>query len=118
MLRQKEDLLQKKKAQEDVVAVKLDILRTKAKSIGNYVHESVPVSDNEDNNEVIRKWAPETFNEKTQEQASLSHHEVLSRLDGYDSERGVKLVGHRGYCLTGYGYFLSVYNPSLDVSES
>ena len=111
-------MLQKKKAQEDIVAVKLDLLRTKAKSIGNYVHDSVPVSDNEDNNEIIRKWAPEGFNENTQEQASLSHHEVLLRLDGYDPERGTKLVGHRGYCLTGYGFFLFVYSPNLDMSRS
>jgi seryl-tRNA synthetase len=38
----------------------------------------------------------------------LSHHEVLFRIDGYDSERGVKIVGHRGYCLTGYGLFLNL----------
>jgi seryl-tRNA synthetase len=38
----------------------------------------------------------------------LSHHEVLTRLDGYDSERGVKIAGHRGYCLTGYGLFLNL----------
>jgi len=38
----------------------------------------------------------------------LSHHEVLTRLDGYDPERGVKIVGHRGYCLTGYGLFLNL----------
>jgi seryl-tRNA synthetase len=118
LLRQKDELLQKKKAQEDVVATKLDILRTKAKTVGNYVHDSVPVSNNEDNNETIRTWAPEGFDENSQEHASLSHHEVLSRLDGYDSERGVKLVGHRGYCLTGYGYFLFVYLLILDLSRS
>ena len=28
---------------------------------------------------------------------------MLTRIDGYDPERGVKVVGHRGYCLTGYG---------------
>lgn len=38
----------------------------------------------------------------------LSHHEVLTRLDGYDPERGVKIVGHRGFCLTGYGLFLNL----------
>lgn len=41
-------------------------------------------------------------------QDCLSHHEVLTRLDGYDPERGVKIVGHRGYCLTGYGLFLNL----------
>jgi seryl-tRNA synthetase len=38
----------------------------------------------------------------------LSHHEVLTRLDGYDPERGVKIAGHRGFCLTGYGLFLNL----------
>ena len=33
----------------------------------------------------------------------LSHHEVLTRLDGYDPERGVKVVGHRGYFLKKWG---------------
>ncbi|ENH75186.1 Seryl-tRNA synthetase, cytoplasmic [Fusarium oxysporum f. sp. cubense race 1] len=39
---------------------------------------------------------------------ALSHHDVLLRLGGYDPVRGVKLVGHRGYCLTGYGMFLNL----------
>ena len=38
----------------------------------------------------------------------MSHHDVLARIDGYDPERGVKIVGHRGYCLTGYGLFLNL----------
>lgn len=29
-------------------------------------------------------------------------------MDGYDPERGVKIVGHRGYCLIGYGLFLNL----------
>ena len=75
------------------------------KTIGNYVHDSVPLSDNEDNNELIRTWEPEGWERK---KGALSHHEVLTRLDGYDPERGVKIAGHRGYCLTGYGLFLNL----------
>lgn len=55
---------------------------------------------------MIRKWAPEGAN--LQKGDCLSHHEVLTRIDGYDSDRGVKIVGHRGYCLTGYGLFLNL----------
>merc|ERR1712070_1296417 len=80
-------------------------LLKKAKTVGNYVHESVPVSDNEDNNAIIRNWAPEGTN--VEKKDCLSHHEVLTRLNGYDPERGTKIVGHRGYCLTGYGVFLN-----------
>ena len=38
----------------------------------------------------------------------LSHHEVLERIAGYEQEpRGVKIVGHRGYFLTGPGVRLN-----------
>jgi seryl-tRNA synthetase len=59
-----------------------------------------------DNNAHIRTWAPEGV--KVEKKDCLSHHEVLTRLDGYDPERGVKIAGHRGYCLTGYGLFLNL----------
>ncbi|CCC13235.1 hypothetical protein SMACR_07013 [Sordaria macrospora] len=77
----------------------------KVKTIGNLVHDSVPVSNNEDNNTVERSWAPEgvSFEKKD----VLSHHEVLRKLDGYDPERGVKVVGHRGYFLKKWGVFLN-----------
>lgn len=58
------------------------------------------------NNKVEKQWAPEGF--QRQKKDCLSHHEVLYRLDGYDPDRGVKIVGHRGYCLTGYGLFLNL----------
>lgn len=60
----------------------------------------------QDDNELIRTWAPE--NVVVEKRDCLSHHEVLTRLDGYDWERAVKIVGHRGYCLTGYGLFLNL----------
>ena len=53
----------------------------------------------------MRKWAPEgVIVDKRQ---VLSHHEVLQRLDGYDPERGAKIVGHRGYFLRQWGVFLN-----------
>lgn len=107
LLKKKVELQNDKKAQEDVAAEKLVKLLQKVKSIGNYVHDSVPVSNDEDNNVEIRKWAPEGVVVEHKKDF-LSHHEVLTRLDGYDPERGVKIVGHRGYCLTGYGLFLNL----------
>ncbi|KAJ0130497.1 Serine--tRNA ligase, cytoplasmic, partial [Colletotrichum tanaceti] len=50
LLKKKEDLQKQKKDKEDEATAKLVTLNAKAKSIGNYVHESVPISDNEDNN--------------------------------------------------------------------
>lgn len=52
-----------------------------------------------------RDWAPEGV--KVEKRDVLSHHEVLTRLDGYDPERGVKVVGHRGYFLKKWGVFLN-----------
>lgn len=104
LLQRKEDLTKQKKAQEEVAAAKNAELRAKARTVGNYVHDSVPISDNEDNNTIVRNFKPDGFDET--KKAALSHHEVLWRLGGYDPVRGVKLVGHRGYCLTGYGMFL------------
>ena len=54
---------------------------------------------------MLRTWAPEGC--KIEKRDVLSHHEVLTRLDGYDPERGVKVVGHRGYFLKNWGVFLN-----------
>lgn len=53
-------------------------------------------------------------------------HEVLAKLDGYDPERGVKVVGHRGYFLRNWGVFLNQYAyrprigppPLTDMAQS
>ena len=126
-MNQKTDIEKRKKEAEDLAAQKELERDRKIRPIGNYVHESVPVSNNEvsnaiqhhqfyhanlqrtgiqDDNQIIRTWAPE--NVAMERPGCLSHHEVLTRLDGYDPERGVKIVGHRGYCLTGYGLFLNL----------
>ncbi|ODV63331.1 serine--tRNA ligase SES1 [Ascoidea rubescens DSM 1968] len=88
-------------------------LRWKVNQVGNIVHESVVIDMNEDNNELVRTWKPEAAGEigeiatATGAPAKLSHHEILTRLDGYDPERGVRIVGHRGYFLRNYGVFLN-----------
>ncbi|KAJ5661620.1 uncharacterized protein N7477_009236 [Penicillium maclennaniae] len=106
LVNQKADIEKRKKEAEDIAAQKELERDRKIRPIGNYVHDSVPVSNNEDDNQIIRTWAPE--NVAMERPGCLSHHEVLTRLDGYDPERGVKIVGHRGYCLTGYGLFLNL----------
>lgn len=77
-------------------------LRAKVNLVGNIVHSSVTVSKDEANNDIIRTWG-----EPSKEKPRLSHDEVLTRLDGFDPERGAKLVGHRGYFLKQYGVFLN-----------
>ena len=46
-MKEKVDLEKEKKILEDSAAEKEAILIRKLKTIGNYVHDSVPVSDNE-----------------------------------------------------------------------
>ncbi|KAL4929636.1 serine--tRNA ligase SES1 [Aspergillus undulatus] len=106
LLEEKATLESRRKEAEENAMQKEGLRDRKIRTIGNYVHESVPVSNNEDDNSVVRSWSPENF--VAEKPNCLSHHEVLTRLDGYDPERGVKIVGHRGYCLTGYGLFLNL----------
>ena len=47
LLKHKEALQKEKAAQEALAAEKLQALHTKAKTVGNYVHESVPISNDE-----------------------------------------------------------------------
>ncbi|KAK9236714.1 hypothetical protein V1525DRAFT_362200 [Lipomyces kononenkoae] len=105
LLKQKEDLAAKKADLISKEAESDSQLRYKVNQVGNIVHESVPVSLDEVDNELIRRWAPDGISVAKRE--CLSHHEVLTRLDGYDPERGAKLSGHRGFFLRSYGVFLN-----------
>lgn len=117
-LARKADLEKEKKRLNEEAAEKELILRKTLSTIGNLVHDTVPVSDNEDNNELLRTWAPEGIT--VEKKDVLSHHEVLTRLDGYDPERGVKVVGHRGYFLRKWGVFLNqaMINYGLEFLDS
>ncbi|KAL2866340.1 serine--tRNA ligase SES1 [Aspergillus lucknowensis] len=106
LLEEKATLESRRKEAEEFALQKESLRDRQIRTIGNYVHDSVPVSSNEDDNAVLRTWSPDNF--VPEKPNCLSHHEVLTRLDGYDPERGVKIVGHRGYCLTGYGLFLNL----------
>ena len=111
-LLQKKADLEKEKADLEKAAVEKEVAMWKiAKTVGNYVDDSVPVSNNEDNNKIERTWG----DEKTKTEVKLSHHEVMLRLAAYDPVRGVKLIGHRGYCLIGYGVFLYVLSLRIPV---
>ncbi|RVX69505.1 hypothetical protein B0A52_06569 [Exophiala mesophila] len=105
LLQQKLNLEKEKKQAEEEATEKEKLRDRKVKLIGNYVHESVPLNDNEDFNEVVAQWAPEGVT--VEKRDVLSHHEVMTRAEVYDGERGVKLVGHRGYFLRKWGVLLN-----------
>jgi len=70
--------------------------------VGNIVHESVPVSNNEDDNALYHEFG--TF---TKKEGNKNHRELLHMIDGFDPVRGHKVAGHRGYFLKGVGVRLS-----------
>mmetsp|Transcript_29677 Transcript_29677/g.41781 ORF Transcript_29677/g.41781 Transcript_29677/m.41781 type:complete len:465 (-) Transcript_29677:3030-4424(-) len=70
--------------------------------VGNIVHASVPVSNNEDNNAILKTWG-----EFKTRPGLRHHHELLAMIDGYDASRGVGVAGHRGYFLKGAGVQLN-----------
>ncbi|KAL6950089.1 Cytosolic seryl-tRNA synthetase [Hanseniaspora vineae] len=114
LLKQKDSLNEDKKQLTEKENKQDSDLKKKVGTVGNIVHPSVPVSNDEEaDNALVRTWKPETYEKiekvaaATNSPASLSHHEILLRLDGYDPERGVKISGHRGYFLRSCGVFLN-----------
>jgi seryl-tRNA synthetase len=73
----------------------------------------------QDENPVVKLFHPEGPNHKGMDMSigglqetdisadKLNHHEVLARLDAYDTERGTKIAGHRGFFLTNDGVDLN-----------
>lgn len=73
-------------------------------NIGNLVHESVPVAVDEKDNVVVKVWGSE---QRDLSKKGFHHHELLHRIDGYASEPGVEIAGHRAYFLKGPGVLLN-----------
>lgn len=70
------------------------------REIGNVLHESVPISNDEEENKVER-----THGDCTQKK-KYSHVDLIHMIDGIDGERGTNVSGGRGYFLTGPAVFL------------
>ncbi|CAF1455393.1 unnamed protein product [Rotaria sordida] len=68
--------------------------------IGNIVHASVFVSDNEDNNTTERTFGDVETRKKH------SHFDLMYMIGGYDGERGALVAGSRGYFMKGPAVFL------------
>lgn len=81
--------------------VKYDKIRTDSlKEVANWLHESVPVSDDEENNAVVKTWGDTSCRKK------YSHVDLITMIDGVDSERGAVTAGGRGYYLLSAAVFL------------
>ncbi|CAE7353237.1 unnamed protein product [Symbiodinium sp. CCMP2592] len=112
-----EDLLQQKTALEGEAAdFEKVVEETQAKrdkllgAIGNLVHDTVPVSQDEDkDNKVVATWGvPRSFEGKTyQANGFRPHFELLEMIGAVEFDAGLEVAGHRGYFLSGPGVLLN-----------
>ncbi|XP_063226812.1 serine--tRNA ligase, cytoplasmic isoform X2 [Bacillus rossius redtenbacheri] len=72
------------------------------REVGNLLHPSVPLSDDEDHNKVER-----TFGDCAQRK-TYSHVDLIHMIGGVDTERGAAVSGGRGYYLMGPAVFLEL----------
>lgn len=101
--------LQKEQEQAGEITKNLERELNKILStIGNIVHESVPIDTNEDNNTTERTWGEPSTIKITGKKGGLKHDEVLKAINGYDPARGQNVAGHRGYFLKGPGVLLNL----------
>jgi seryl-tRNA synthetase len=91
--------------------------------IGNMVDPEVPISDNEekdnlvialypmpkegDNNESLLPCSQGTLEYTLPDTKPLTHDDLLWRIGGYEPTRGSNVGGHRAYFLTNAGVFLN-----------
>lgn len=105
---QKKVLLIKEKKAECAARLKAieEETEKEAREIGNLLHPEVAVSNNEDDNPVIKEvpWIKKDFFPNT----PLPFDVLLEKLGAADSERGAKISGHRGYFLKGPGVVISL----------
>ncbi|XP_019944952.1 serine--tRNA ligase, cytoplasmic [Paralichthys olivaceus] len=85
------------------------------REIGNVLHPSVPISNDEDeDNRVERTWGDCTVQKK------YSHVDLVVMIDGFEGERGAVVAGSRGYFLKGPLVFLeqALINYALRILYS
>jgi seryl-tRNA synthetase len=70
--------------------------------IGNLVHDTVPISDDEANNVVAKTWG-----QPRQEEELYNHVDLVQLLGIVNLEQGTVVAGNRGYYLTGAGVLLN-----------
>lgn len=79
--------------------------------VGNMLHESVPVSNDEEENAIVRTYGESGVSKK------YSHVDLITMVDGVEIEKGAVVAGGRGYYLKGPMVFLeqALINLSLKL---
>lgn len=87
--------------QTEAKIVELETTRNTAlREVGNHLHPSVPVSNDEDENKVERTFG------NCSTQGKYSHVDLIQMIDGMNGDKGAVVSGGRGYFLTGAAVFL------------
>lgn len=77
--------------------------------VGNLVDETVPVNTDEKHNAVLRTWGqPPKRDQEAGTPGNLHHHQLMAKLDMYESKQAVEMAGHRAYFLKGVGVMLNM----------
>jgi len=84
------------KEMEDYENKRNEVLR----EIGNLLHPDVPVSNDEDENAVIRTFGDTSLG-KDSPGTFKSHVDLITMIGGMDAERGAAIAGSRGYFTLG-----------------
>lgn len=92
-------------------------LKAKLETVGNLVHDSVPISDDEANNAVIRTWGEKPVFPAGQK--PKNHVDLVELLGIADTKKGAEIAGARGFYLKGDGVRLNqaLINFGLDFLE-
>ncbi|TYH85726.1 hypothetical protein ES332_D02G289100v1 [Gossypium tomentosum] len=109
-----EEIKQKIAVKDTEVKDAWAVLKSKLEKIGNLVHDSAPISDDEANNAVIRTWG-----EKRSEPKLKNHVDLVELLGIADTKKGADVAGGRGFYLKGDGVRLNqaLINFGLDFLE-
>ncbi|KAF3454587.1 hypothetical protein FNV43_RR05035 [Rhamnella rubrinervis] len=102
MIKNTEDNEKSTAEKETEVREALKELNSRLEIIGNLVHDSVPVNNDEANNAVIRSWG-----EKRVEPKLKNHVELVELVEIADLKKGTEVAGGRGYYPKGAGVLLN-----------
>ncbi|KAH9616026.1 hypothetical protein KSS87_014844 [Heliosperma pusillum] len=102
LIRSTEDNKKSSAELETEVQEKKAELHAKLELVGNLIHDTVPISFDEANNEVIRKWGDQRI-----EPNLKSHVDLVELLGIVDMKRGTNVAGGRGFYLKGDGVLLN-----------
>ncbi|KAM4046857.1 serine--tRNA ligase, cytoplasmic [Anomaloglossus baeobatrachus] len=95
-------VIDEKIAETDAERLRLEAARFEClREIGNLLHPSVPISNDEDNDNKVERLSGDCTQQK-----KYSHVDLVTMVDGFEGEKGAIVAGSRGYFLKGPLVFL------------